>query len=195
MGILNFVRDLASKYKECIGANDKRRYEGQKRLEKNTHNLRSRAGSASTSKTGKAKTGTKDEDVIYNTFPKPFLGVEDLELEYDGSKYALKYTSPRDNSEKITRYVYDDVEVLNSSQARIAQKQADGTYRYGVASTCGRNFIISDCNYRKVSFWNGSHAVMAIDEDGDEYAINCWGSISPLSEYMKRYQKVEDETE
>ena len=71
--------------------------------------------------------------------------VKDLELLYNGDKYALKYTGEK---KKTTDYVYDDVALLNEYQARLAQKQADGSMLYGVACTCGWSFLLTNCEPR-----------------------------------------------
>jgi len=110
---------------------------------------------------------------------KKLWWVDDLELLYDGNKYALKYTGSKGTT---TKYIYDDVDLLNENQARLVQKQADGSLKYGVASTCS-DFIYTDCEYTRVDFLDGSKAVFAIDEDGDEYAINRWGQIYALDVY------------
>lgn len=120
--------------------------------------------------------------------PKKLWWVEDLELLYNGDKYALKYT--RSDKRKTTDYVYDDVDILNEYQARIAQKQADGSMLYGVACTCGWKFLLTDCEYTKVTFLDGIDAVLAIDEEGDKYAIDSWGKPYALELYK---EKVEDD--
>lgn len=112
--------------------------------------------------------------------------VEDLELLYNGDKYALKYTGDK---KKTTDYVYDDVAMLNEYQARIAQKQADGSMLYGVACTCGWNFLLTNCEYTKVTFLDGIGAVLAIDEDGDEYAIDRWGTPYALEVYKEKVEE------
>ncbi len=111
--------------------------------------------------------------------PKRLWWVNDLELLYDGDKYALKYTG---KETKTTQYIYDDVDLLNDYQARVAQKQADGSMRYGIACTC-YSFSLTDCEYTKVTFLDGRGAVLAIDEDGDEYAIDRWGKSYALEVY------------
>lgn len=117
---------------------------------------------------------------------KKIWWVKDLSVLYDGDKYALKYTG---NPGQMTRYIYDDVDLLNEYQVRIAQKQADGSFRYGVASTCGWKFIYTDCEYTKVTFLDGIGAVLAIDEDGDEYAIDRWGEIYSIEGYREQVAK------
>ena len=110
---------------------------------------------------------------------KKLWWVDNLELLYDGNKYALKYTG---RERTTTKYIYDDVDLLSEYQVRLVQKQADGSIKYGVASTCV-NFNYTDCEYTKVFFLDGAHAILAIDEDGDEYAINRWGQIYALDVY------------
>ena len=113
---------------------------------------------------------------------KKLWWVDDLELLYDGNKYALKYTG---RERTTTKYIYDDVDILGEYQVRLVQKQTDGSIKYGVASTC-LNFIYTDCEYTKVDFLDGPNAILAIDEDGDEYAINRWGSIYALDVYRDK---------
>jgi len=125
--------------------------------------------------------------------PKKLWWVEDLELLYNGDKYALKYT--RSDKRKTTDYVYDDVDILNEYQARIAQKQADGSMLYGVACTCGWKFLLTDCEYTKVTFLDGIGAVLAIDEDGDEYAIDRWGKPYALEVYREKVEEDMNDNE
>ena len=113
---------------------------------------------------------------------KKLWWVEDLELLFDGGKYALVYTG---DEKKRTSYIYDDVDLLNRHQARLTQKQSDGSLRFGVVCTC-RKFFSTECEYTKVSFLDGDNAVLAIDEDGDEYAIDFWGKIYDLDVYKDR---------
>lgn len=117
---------------------------------------------------------------------KKLWWVKDLELLYNGDKYALKYTGEK---KKTTDYVYDDVALLNEYQARLAQKQADGSMLYGVACTCGWSFLLTNCEYTKVTFLDGIGAVLAIDEDGDEYAIDRWGSPYALEVYREKVEE------
>lgn len=112
--------------------------------------------------------------------------VKDLELLYNGDKYALKYTGDK---KKTTDYVYDDVAMLNEYQARLTQKQTDGSMLYGVACTCGWNFLLTNCEYSKVTFLDGIGAVLAIDEDGDEYAIDRWGKPYALEIYREKVEE------
>ena len=112
--------------------------------------------------------------------------VKDLELLYNGDKYALKYTGDK---KKTTDYVYDDVAMLNEFQARLTQKQTDGSMLYGVACTCGWNFLLTNCEYSKVTFLDGIGAVLAIDEDGDEYAIDRWGKPYALEIYREKVEE------
>lgn len=114
---------------------------------------------------------------------KKIWWVRDLSVLYDGEKYALKYTGKQG---QITKYIYDDVDILNEYQVRFAKKQADGSLRYGVASTCGWKFIMTDCEYIKVNFLDGSSAVLAVDEEDDEYAIDRWGSIFSIEGYREK---------
>ena len=116
-----------------------------------------------------------------------------MELLYNGDKYALKYT--RSDKRKTTDYVYDDVDILNEYQARIAQKQADGSMLYGVACTCGWNFLLTDCEYTKVTFLDGIGAVLAIDEDGDKYAIDRWGKPYALELYKEKVEEDVNDNE
>ena len=113
---------------------------------------------------------------------KKLWWVDNLELLYDGNKYALKYTG---RERTTTKYIYDDVDLLSKYQVRLVQKQADGSIKYGVASTC-LDFIYTDCEYTKVIFLDGANAILAIDEDGDEYAINRWGQIYALDVYKDK---------
>lgn len=113
--------------------------------------------------------------------------VNDLSVLYNGEKYALKYTDVHKG--KTTGYIYDDVYILNKYQLRIAQKQADGSILYGVACTCGWNFLIVNCEYPVIDFMDGDGAVLAVDEDGDEYAIDRWGRICSLEKYTDKVKK------
>lgn len=134
---------------------------------------------------GKQGTGSKQRATAMSTnqdLGKKLWWVEDLELLYNGNKYALKYTG---RERTTTKYIYDDVDILNEYQARLVQKQADGSIKYGVASTC-LDFIYTDCEYTKVDFLDGANAVLAIDEDGDEYAIDRWGRIYALYVYKDK---------
>ena len=124
--------------------------------------------------------------------PKKLWWVKDLELLYNGDKYALKYTGEK---KKTTDYVYDDVALLNEYQARLAQKQADGSMLYGVACTCGWSFLLTNCEYTKVTFLDGIGAVLAIDEDGDEYAIDRWGKPYALEVYREKVEEDMNDNE
>ena len=117
---------------------------------------------------------------------KKIWWVNDLSVLYDGNKYALKYTGKQG---QITKYIYDDVDILNEYQVRFAKKQADGSLRYGVASTCGWSFIMTDCEYIKVTFLDGPNAVLAVDEEDDEYAIDRWGQIFSIEGYREKTEK------
>ncbi len=117
---------------------------------------------------------------------KKIWWVNDLTVLYDGNKYALKYTGKQG---QITKYIYDDVDILNEYQVRFAKKQADGSLRYGVASTCGWSFIMTDCEYIKVTFLDGIGAVLAVDEENDEYAIDRWGKIFSIEGYREKVAK------
>ncbi|MBQ9671720.1 MAG: leucine-rich repeat protein [Prevotella sp.] len=139
--------------------------------------------SAKNSITSKNNTIGKEEEEIAGKL----WWVKDLVLLYNGSKYALKYGSGKDT--KVTGYVYDDVELLNEYQARLTQKQPDGTLRYGVASTCGWKFIVANCEYTKITFLDGIGAILAVDEDGDEYAIDRWGQTYSLEAYTEKAQE------
>lgn len=139
---------------------------------------------------GKQGTGSKQRATAISTnqdFVKKLWWVKDLELLYNGDKYALKYTGDK---KKTTDYVYDDVAMLNEYQARLAQKKADGSILYGIACTCGWSFLLTNCEYTKVTFLDGIGAVLAIDEDGDEFAIDRWGKPYALEVYR---EKVEDD--
>ena len=118
--------------------------------------------------------------------------VKDLELLYNGDKYALKYTGDK---KKTTDYVYDDVAMLNEYQARLAQKQADGSILYGIACTCGWSFLLTNCEYTKVTFLDGRGAVLAIDEDGDEFAIDRWGKPYALEVYREKVEEDMNDNE
>lgn len=115
--------------------------------------------------------------------PKILLGICYAEILYNGQKYALKYRRLEEN--KTTEYIYDDVDYLGDDQIRLAKKQVDGSMRYGVACLATHLFI-TDCDYTKVTFLDGSRAVFAIDEDGDEYAIDPYGNISTLEVYREK---------
>jgi len=144
---------------------------------------------------GKQGTGSKRRATAMSTnqdFVKKLWWVKDLELLYNGDKYALKYTGEK---KKTTDYVYDDVALLNEYQARIAQKQADGSMLYGVACTCGWKFLLTDCEYTKVTFLDGIGAVLAIDEDGDEYAIDRWGKPYALEVYREKVEEDMNDNE
>ena len=123
---------------------------------------------------------------------KKLWWVKDLELLYNGDKYALKYTGDK---KKTTDYVYDDVALLNEYQARLAQKQADGSILYGIACTCGWSFLLTNCEYTKVTFLDGIGAVLAIDEDGDEYAIDRWGKPYALEVYREKVEEDMNDNE
>lgn len=125
-------------------------------------------------------------------FVKKLWWVKDLELLYNGDKYALKYTGDK---KKTTDYVYDDVAMLNEYQARLAQKQADGSILYGIACTCGWSFLLTNCEYTKVTFLDGIGAVLAIDEDGDEYAIDRWGKPYALEVYREKVEEDMNDNE
>lgn len=121
---------------------------------------------------------------------KKIWWVDKLTILYDGNKYALRYSSPSSKTEDLTtEYVYDDVDILNKNQVRLTQNQADGSFRYGVASTSGRALKITDCEYTKVTFLDGAEAVMAIDEDNDKYAIKNHGAIYNLDEYRDEVEE------
>lgn len=136
---------------------------------------------------GKKATGPKQNTIVKGVEPpKKLCWVHDLELLYDGSKYALKYTGKKGET---TQYIYDDVDLLNEYQARLAQKQADGSMLYGVACTCGWSFLLTNCEYTKVTFLDGRGAVLAIDEDGDEYAIDRWGKPYTLEVYREMVEE------
>lgn len=109
--------------------------------------------------------------------------VNDLDIKFDGKKYALVYTGKQGHK---TGFIYDNVEVLNEYQARLTQMQPDGSFRYGVACTCGWKFYIVECDYKKVTFLDGIGAVLAIDEEDDEYAIDRWGSVYSLNAYRRK---------
>ena len=140
----------------------------------------------------KADTNTEPQNTeIESKGGKNIWWVRDLSVLYNGEKYALKYTGSKG---KITGYIYDDVDILNQKQLRIAQKQADGSILYGVACTCGGNFLIVKCEYPVIDFMDGDEAVLAVDEDGDEYAIDRWGCIYSLEKYTDTVKKslIED---
>ena len=95
----------------------------------------------------------------------------------------MKYTGKKRNT---TDYIYDDVELLNRYQVRLTRKISDVSVRYGVACTYGDKFSITDCVYSKVTFLDGFRAVKAINEDGDEFAIDRWGDIFDIEVYKSR---------
>ena len=144
---------------------------------------------------GKQGTGSKQRATAMSTnqdFVKKLWWVQDLELLFNGDKYALKYTGDK---KKTTDYVYDDVAMLNEYQARLAQKQADGSMLYGVACTCGWNFLLKDCEYTKITSLDGIGAVLAIDEDGDKYAIDRWGEPYALEVYREKVEEDMNDNE
>ena len=144
---------------------------------------------------GKQGTGSKQRATAMSTnqdFVKKLWWVKDLELLYNGDKYALKYTGDK---KKTTDYVYDDVALLNEYQARLAQKQADGSILYGIACTCGWSFLLTNCEYTKVTFLDGIGAVLAIDEDGDEFAIDRWGKPYALEVYREKVEEDMNDNE
>lgn len=144
---------------------------------------------------GKQGTGSKQRATAMSTnqdFVKKLWWVKDLELLYNGDKYALKYTGDK---KKTTDYVYDDVAMLNEYQARLAQKQADGSILYGIACTCGWSFLLTNCEYTKVTFLDGIGAVLAIDEDGDEFAIDRWGKPYALEVYREKVEEDMNDNE
>ena len=144
---------------------------------------------------GKQGTGSKQRATAMSTnqdFVKKLWWVKDLELLYNGDKYALKYTGDK---KKTTDYVYDDVAMLNEYQARLAQKQADGSILYGIACTCGWSFLLTNCEYTKVTFLDGIGAVLAIDEDGDEFAIDRWGEPYALEVYREKVEEDMNDNE
>ena len=113
--------------------------------------------------------------------------VENLDILFNSQKYALKYKYQ--SKSNVKRYIYDDVEVLNRFQARLAQKKPDGSIRYGVAVSQGWTFFVSECDYIKVTYLDGAKAIMAIDEDGDEYAINNRGETYGIDAYREMVQE------
>lgn len=144
---------------------------------------------------GKQGTGSKRRATAMSTnqdFVKKLWWVKDLELLYNGDKYALKYTGDK---KKTTDYVYDDVAMLNEYQARLAQKQADGSILYGIACTCGWSFFLTNCEYTKVTFLDGIGAVLAIDEEGDKYAIDRWGKPYALEVYRETVEEDMNDNE
>lgn len=112
-----------------------------------------------------------------------------LNILCDGNKYALEYKNDEGKTRCITDYIYDDVICLSIHVVRLAQKQNDGTFRYGLAYT-HRDDII-DCEYTKITFLDGKEAVFAIDEDGDEYAISN-GCLYDLNCYRERCKRREE---
>jgi hypothetical protein len=117
---------------------------------------------------------------------KKIWWVNDLSVIYDGKKYALQYTGGKG---QITKFVYDDVDILNIHQLRTAQKQANGSVLYGVACTCGGKFYIANCEHPVIDFLDGDDAVLAVDEDGDEYAIDRWGRMIPIEKYADKVRE------
>lgn len=134
----------------------------------------------------RAKTNTestpKEED-----YKMKLWWVENLDILFNGEKYALKYKYQ--SKSEVTRYIYDDVEILNRYQARLAQKKQDGSIRYGVVVSNGWKFFVTDCDYVKVTYLDGGWAVKAIDEDGDEYAIGNYGDIDSIELYREKVQE------
>lgn len=114
---------------------------------------------------------------------KKLWWVENLDLLYNGEKYALRYKY--ESKSEVTEYIYDDVEVLNRFQARLTQKKQDGSIGYGVVVSNGWKFFVTDCDYTKVTYLDGGWAVMAIDEDGDEFAIENYGEIYSIEKYRE----------
>lgn len=111
-----------------------------------------------------------------------------LNILCDGNKYALEYKDDGRTFHK-TDYIYDDVICLSVNVVRLAQKQNDGSFRYGLAYTHIDDFI--DCEYTKITFLDGEDGVLAIDEDGDEYAI-CNGCLFDLNCYRERCKRREE---
>lgn len=103
----------------------------------------------------------------------------------DGNKYAIEY-----KGDYKSDYIYDDVICLSTEVVRLAQKQEDGSFRYGLALTNGHRY--TDCEYTKISFLDGKDAVLAIDEDGDEYAIDIAGIIYDLNCYREKCKRREE---
>ena len=44
---------------------------------------------------------------------------------------------------------------------------------------------MTDCEYIKVTFLDGIGAVLAVDEEDDEYAIDRWGKIFSIEGYRQ----------
>jgi hypothetical protein len=115
---------------------------------------------------------------------KKLWWVENLTLLYNGDKYALKFK--HESKSEVTEYIYDDVEVLSGFHARLTQKIHNNSVRYGVAVSRGWTFFVTDCNYKKVTYLDGDRAVLAIDEDGDEFAIENYGKMYSIEVYREK---------
>lgn len=126
-------------------------------------------------------------------YQKKIWWINNLELLFNGEKFALHYQDGPTNS--TTRYIYDDVELLSRFHVRLTQKRLDGSVGYGVAAARGYHFFVTDCDYTKVTPLDGYYAVLAIDEDGDEYAIDDTGKTFSLEVYKERLQELYSEDE
>ena len=118
---------------------------------------------------------------------KKLWWIDNLTLLYNGKKYALKYKY--ESKSEVTDYIYDDVEILGCHHARLSQIKDDGSMRYGVVASHGYTFFVTDCDYTKVTYLDGGWAVMAIDEDGDELAIDNSGGVYSLDGYREHVQE------
>lgn len=114
--------------------------------------------------------------------------VHNLELLFDGNKYAIKYKNGKE--EKVTRYIYDDVELMGSNLARLTQKRPNGSVCYGIVTSC--IFFITNCEYTKVTFLD-PFSLLAIDEEGDKYVITDCGEIYSFDEYRENVIEKEED--
>lgn len=118
----------------------------------------------------------KDAENISKNFKIKIFSIKNVSIQYNGEKYSLKHTSDK----KDAKYLYDDVEFLSEYHLRLTICKSDGSYCYKVATAKRDNLIISDCEYVEVDFFQGNSAVIAIDADGDEYAIDMFGNLKSL---------------
>lgn len=115
--------------------------------------------------------------------------LDKLNILCEGNRFALEYKNDEGETLRKTDFIYDDVICLSVKAVRLSQKQNDGTFRYGLAYTHTDNFI--DCEYTKITFLDGEKAVLAIDEDGDEYAIDTWSTLYDLNCYREECKRRE----
>lgn len=144
--------------------------------------------STNTKKT-KVKKVITSNSFTEQTNTKKLWWIDKLELLFDGNKYAIKYKNGKE--EKVTRYIYDDVELMGWYHARLTQKRPDGSIRYGIVLQCSK-FFITNCEYTKVTFLD-PFSLLAIDEDGDKYVIGMHGEIYSFDVYRERVIEENEE--